>query len=478
MRQDLNEIEKVFQKNKYNINNIICDIMKEFKFKTICCQLRVSKGSGYSITDVICLMILMPLMLLKSVHSLYKSQYEKTTVMKKDVIYRLKNSENMPWRTLLYSVAKRFKVLTSSGDVADNSCFIIDDTPDCRVGYKIENVSIIHDHANQKNTRQKGFKNLVLALFDGKSAIPLDYSIHTEKLFSLKQRKQQYKKECIRNSNGYKRRKECAIDKITNSLLMLKRAVKNGFMAKYVLADSWFTSKGFIQSVRGIKNGAMHVIGGVRNDKRNYTFEGKSQNAKQLISTLSAAKKQKRCRRWNTRYYEVIVNYEGIGDVKLYICRLPYQKKWRVFISTDTNLTFVVMMETYSIRWIIEVMFRELKQHLCLGKCQSRDFDAQIASIAISMILYIFLAYCRRKQSYETLGELFVYLNQDMTEKTLAQRLWELFDELLSTVIEIIKKTGSVDLSKFKDSREYQYIQELFTQSFLGNQLLSINKVQ
>jgi len=476
MRQDLNEIEKVFQKNNYNINNIICDIMKKFKFKTLCSQLGFSKESGYSVSEVVCLMILMPIMLLKSVNSFYKSEYQKATTMKKDVIYRLKNNEKMPWRRLLYSVAKKFRDLTSKNDqIASNSCFIIDDTPDCRIGNKIENVSIIHDHANMKNKRQKGFKNLVLALFDGKSTIPLDYSVHSEKLFSLKQRKQQYKKECVKNSNGYKRRKECKVDKITSSLLMLKRAVKNGFEAKYVLADSWFTSKGFIESVRGIKNGSMHVVGGVRNDKRHYTYDGKSQNAKQLISTLKASKKQKRCRKWNTLYFEVIVNYEGIGDVKLYLCRLPYQKKWRVFISTDTNMGFMAMMEVYSIRWTIEVMFRELKQHLCLGKCQSRDFDAQIASISISMILYIFLAYCRRMQSYETIGGIFEYFNLDLTEKTLAQRLWALFDELMSTVIDIIRRTGSVDIVKFKDSREYQYIKELFEHSFLGNQIQSVN---
>ena len=38
-------------------------------------------------------------------------------------------------------------------------------------------------------------------------------------------------------------------------------------------------------------------------------------------------------------------------------------------------------MEIYSIRWTIEVFFREAKQQLGLGKCKSRDFDAQIASI-------------------------------------------------------------------------------------------------
>jgi len=59
-------------------------------------------------------------------------------------------------------------------------------------------------------------------------------------------------------------------------------------------------------------------------------------------------------------------------------------------------------MEIYSIRWSIEVFFKEAKQHLGLCNCQSRDFDAQIANVTISCILYIFLAYYRRINDYET----------------------------------------------------------------------------
>ena len=107
-------------------------------------------------------------------------------------------------------------------------------------------------------------------------------------------------------------------------------------------------------------------------------------------------------------------------------------------------------------------MLRELKQYLKLGKCQSRDFDAQIASVTISMILYIFLSYLRRMNAYETIGGLFEHIKDELCEKNLAQRLWELFDELLQVVIDVIAKNGSVDISAFRNSLEYLYIKELF----------------
>lgn len=477
MRQDLNEIQKVLDKHGYTINTIICDVMKKFNFKTLCWKVGAIKGDGYSVSEIITLLIMFPLMLLKSVHALYKSEFQIVTEMKKDTIYRLKNNEKFPWRRLLYSVAKKFQGLVNPHkEVSANSAFIVDDTIDERVGYKIENITTVHDHVAGKKGNKYGFKNLVLGFFDGKSISPLDFSIHTEKALPTKKKKKQFKKECAKNSNGFKRRTESKKDKITGAVSLIKRAVKNGFLPKYVLVDSWFTSLNFIKEIRGIKNGAMHLIAGIRNDFRKYSYNGESLNGKQLIKKLSDEGSQKRCRKWNVRYFEVVVYYEGIGEVKLYICRFPYQKKWRIFISTDTSLNFIKMMEIYSIRWTIEVMFRELKQHLQLGKCQSRDFDAQIASVTISMILYIFLTYFRRMNAYESIGGLFELIKDDICEKNLAQRLWELFDELLQVVIDVIAKSGNVDITTFKNSPEYLYIKELFEASFLSNQMFEVNK--
>ena len=84
---------------------------------------------------------MLPLLLLNSVHSLYHSEFQKITTMKKDAIYRLKSHEKMPWKRILYGVAKRFQRLTNPNKiVADTSAFIIDDTTDPRVGRHIENV--------------------------------------------------------------------------------------------------------------------------------------------------------------------------------------------------------------------------------------------------------------------------------------------------------------------------------------------------
>ena len=45
-----------------------------------------------------------------------------------------------------------------------------------------------------------------------------------------------------------------------------------------------------------------------------------------------------------------------------------------------------------------------MKQHLRLGRCQSRDLDAQSAQVTLRGITYLFLAYLRRVEAYESLG--------------------------------------------------------------------------
>jgi hypothetical protein len=478
MRKPIQEIQKVLNTHSYSINNIIFEVMKTFKLKSLCCRVGFQKHDGYSASEIITIMLVLPLMLLKSVNALYKSEYQKVTAMKKDSIYRLKNNERMPWRSLLWAVAKQFqKLVNPEKKIADNSAFILDDTTQAKTGRRIEQISIIHDHVAGKAGNKLGFKNLTLGLFDGKSFTPLDFSLHSEKrLKKRRHRKEQYRKERAPKTAGAKRVHECKMDKISNGLNMLKRAIKHGFRAKYVLVDSWFSSKELILTTQHLAQESMHVICGIRKDKRNYVYEEKVLNAKQLLKTLHKEGKEKRCRKRNTRYFEVAVTYEGIGEVKLYFCRFPYQKEWRLFLSTDTTLSFLSMMEIYSVRWTIEVFFKEVKQQLKSGTCQSRDFDAQIAHVTTCYILYIFLAYFRRVNDYESLGGVFQVIKDELVEKNLAERLWNLFEELLQVIIDGIANHGFVDILEFKSSVEYLYIKELFKQSFLNKQLQVLEK--
>lgn len=113
MRKPIEEIQIVLETHSYSINNIIFEVMKTFKVKSLCNQIGFQKQDGYSASEIITLILVLPLMLLNSVNALYKSEFQKVTAMKKDSIYRLKNNEKMPWRSLLCAIAKQFEKLES-----------------------------------------------------------------------------------------------------------------------------------------------------------------------------------------------------------------------------------------------------------------------------------------------------------------------------------------------------------------------------
>jgi len=360
MRQ-MKEIATVLESHNYSLNNSICDILKKFNFKTLCHRTGIKKEAGFSAVEILTLLILFPIMALSSVHQLYKSSYNEKVAMQKDTFYRLKNNERYSWRSLLYAVAKVFKSKvnvntnheSSSESNSDGNitAFIIDDTLDQRTGYKIENISYVHDHIIKKSVF--GFKNLVLGFFDGKSFIPLDFTVHTERKLERKKAEKQYKKQVNPKSPSGKRRKEAKITKIQSSLQMIKRAAKNGFIADYVLCDSWFTCEELMVAIRKIKGGAMHIVAGVKNGNQKYDYQNQLFNAKEIINILKEKGTARRNRGWGVYYYEAITTYKGVGTVKLFMCRYPGQKKWRVFITTNTKLSFVEMMKIYGIRWTI-----------------------------------------------------------------------------------------------------------------------------
>jgi hypothetical protein len=85
----------------------------------------------------------------------------------------------------------------------------------------------------------------------------------------------------------------------------------------------------------------------------------------------------------------------------------------------------------------------------------------------------------KRSEAYdeETLGELFRLTGQDLLQKNLAERLFDLFQDLLGLVVESISAKGSMDVSLLMNCEEYQYIFNILESSSLYRQVDSVNNV-
>lgn len=474
MWQNITEIDEVFTKHNYNTNNIINSTFHQFKLKIAFKRYGFEKEQGFSVQQIVFVLLFLPFLGAKSVHQAYKKNIENFTIMQKDVLYRFLNNPDIDWRRILLFVAKQFDILTGtrkSKEISEFSAAIIDDTGLFKTGRTIEKVSYVHDHVLGKTLL--GFKNLVLSHFDGISYKVVDYSLHAEKELTKKDRKKQFQSNLSKTSPSSKRLKECDKDKITVAIEMLKRAAKNGFKFNYVLVDSWFTSLKFIKEVRNIAQHKVHVISAIKKDKRKYGFCGELLNANQLLAKL---KKElghgsgKRNRKNNIRYYEIIVDYQEVGPVRLFFAKSSHQRNWRLFISTDTTIKFNRFVEIYSIRWGIEIIFKECKSYLKLGKCQARSISSQIANIALCFILYNMLVYQKLVGNYSTVGGLFEHLADDFKVKTISEKLWDIFKELLELIIDhICLEYGPIkSYQDFLKSKMFNYIQDKFINSFIS----------
>ena len=379
----------------------------------------------------------------ESIFSIYKKDFHSLLQTGKNCYYRLLNRDTMDWRTLLLRMAVRFlAILRKEGaeETEHPRCYIVDDTTLEKAGVSMEGVSRVFDHVKHKCVL--GYKLLLLAFFDGRSTIPVDFSLHREqgeeKNYGLsdEERGGQYKKKSESSTPNHKRFKELDTKKMDNALDMMRRAWKAGLRATYALCDSWFTYENFIHGVRSIGDGSVHFLGMGKMDNRKYYVRGFHHNVYQMISYYER-KEAKRDWVYNYTYFRVMGRM-GDETVRIFFIRYGSNRNWNIIITTDLNMDIKKCFETYQIRWNIEVLMKESKGYLGLGKYQGRDFDGQIADCTLCYMTYMVMALDKRLNDYETFGELFKEQRQDLMTLTLWQRVLDIIRRILNALAELI----------------------------------------
>ena len=252
------------------------------------------------------------------------------------------------------------------------------------------------------------------------------------------QRRKQFSKERDKDSPGYERRSEADMSKIQSMMKMLSKAVKRGFEFDYVLFDSWFFSKEILARIESFRTKGIKLIAMVKMGKNKYKdcLSGKEMDAASLRKRYRA--KETRNRKYNARYIKVPVWYDN-RRVNLFFVKLGSGSKWKVFITNDLELTFNKLIETYQIRWSIEVFFKDAKQHLQLGKCQCNNFDSQIGATTLAMMQYMMLLLYKQMHYGHSLGSIFDLLSSQTEEENITRYLLEIFWEIVNGIGEILK---------------------------------------
>jgi len=448
--------------------DFILSSLKCFSFSAVCKCLNPLKQRGYSFESIFSCLICMPFVGLQTVHSFTGSVMAKHIEARKDAFYRLKNNPGICWRVILWMFSMKFiKLAASQGDNNSDAqrCLVFDDSDLPKTGRCIEKVSRIWDHVSRRYIL--GFKLLAMGYWDGASFIPLDFSLHRErgrnvdKPFGLKKKeyRKQYRKKRKNGTHSWDRAREADSSKIESALKMFWRAISQGVKVDYVLMDSWFTCEAFVRAVKRVKKKTVHLIGMYKIPKTKFNYLGDKFTHSQIRNKLG---KVKRCRKLRLYYKEALVDYNGV-PIKMFFSRQGTNGKWRVFITTNTELSFIRMIEIYQIRWTVEVFFKEAKQLLGLGRCQSNDFDAQIADTTITMIQHILLTLKYRFEHYETKGALFNQVREEIIESRLDERLWGLFIELIRLIEVLFDGLDEMDILEriLNDEKAYEMINRL-----------------
>lgn len=290
---------------------------------------------------------------------------------------------------------------------------------------------------NQYNQFEKKLSNAQIELKKANKRLKNFYDKGKLYGLSTKERKAQYKKKAKEGSPGKQRRKEADMSKILSMLKMLSRAVKQGIIADYVITDSWFFCFELLNKLKRIKKGSIKLISMVALNNQNFTLcsTGKTISVKAILNI--SKRKIVTNKKYKAKYIKVPSEYRGIR-VNLFFVKMGKSERWHLLATTDLTLNFNKLIELYQIRWSIEVFFKDAKQYLKLGSCQSNCFDAQVADTAISMLQYIMLIYFKRVNYQQSFGDIFKQISSELVEIDIISGVLQILKELIELLCEMV----------------------------------------
>ena len=179
------------------------------------------------------------------------------------------------------------------------------------------------------------------------------------------------------------------------------------------------------------------------------------------LSLMSIYNKNKK-RRGRSRYLlSVMVDVIKDGNIVpakvVYVRNRNKRKEYHCIISTDTELDENEIIRIYGKRWDIEVFFKVCKSYLHLSKeCRSISYDAMTAHTAVVFTRYMMLSTENREsRDKRSLGELFLYFSDEMSDITWIQAfqlLLQMFRTLLTDDLDIAEDAFDALVDAFMDT--------------------------
>jgi hypothetical protein len=413
---------------------------------------RKRRSDGEPLPNVLCALLVWPLVKVKSLHC-FCAELCQILAGQVSVLYDFLGREDINWRGLAGELARRVYHANDLGPRSQRA-FVVDDTSQARAGRKVEGTSCYFDHTEGRH--RKGHQVLQLGLAAEKGFLPLEAQIVTGQKGAIdKPHDKPFHDQRSSAARDMRRAREQS--KLQLFRDMLQRALRAGFAAAYVLADAWFGCKENIACCLANK------LTGIFQMKRGllaYRYHGHAYTAYQLYAMVQRRlRPANRRARFKTASLVVSLNLETDNrqparwvEVRLVFSapvRAASADTWVIFLCTDVKLSDAKILEIYSLRWSIEVYFKEIKQNLGFLKEQSGRYQLAYASVHLSALRYLLLFEAMLRGGQLSYGEIRDRESGRLQILTYAALLWQLFRALIEGALEgLVRDLGRKTIKK------------------------------
>lgn len=431
------------------IDNVFASLWREIGMKTLLSRAGFNKRSGTPMHEVIYGLMLWIWLKKESIGMFAREGLQGA--MGKDVFYDTINREELNWRSLHgQTAAKTVQAFKAPGKKA----FVVDDTVAERFGKKMPGLSSHFDHTSGRHLM--GQQVLTLGLSCDEGFVPLDSELFISRTKAIELH-EPFKDGRSVAAKRYKTAQQCTKPEMVKS--MVNRALNAGIVADYLLADAWFGTKAMI---RLSQETALVPVLRMKKNKMKYRLS-ESVRGKAVTQDLDVQALYKRCvrkawqslagQKYQAKAIDVELNLAETKDPEQWIkVRLLFVRgvacdtrqtvgkhDWAVFLTTDTALSGTEILELYSMRWAIEVYFKEAKQHLGFLKEQSNHYAAYIASIHLTAIRFCLLVIAKQIQGAESIAGVRQTLCGNSTDISFVGKLWQVFRAVITGALDGLK---------------------------------------
>jgi hypothetical protein len=400
---------------------------------------RKRRCDGEPLPNVLCALLVWPLLKVKSLHC-FCAELCQILAGQVSVLYDFLGREDINWRGLAGRLARSVYQGNDLGPRWQRA-FVVDDTSQARAGRKVEGTSCYFDHTEGR--MRKGHQVLHLGLAGEKGFLPLEAQVVMgEKCRIDKPQDQPFKDQRSAAARDMRRAREQTKHDLFRD--MLRRALGAGFRAMYVLADAWFGCK---ENIACCLENQLTAIFQMKRGLLAYRYRGRDYTVYQLYGKVQRRMRPaSRRARFKTASLVVSLNLETNPrqtarwvEVRLVFSapvRAASPDTWVVFLCTDPNLSETKILEVYSLRWSIEVYFKEIKQNLGFLKEQSGRYQLAYASVHLAALRYLLLFEAMLRQGRLSYGEIRDRESGRLQTLTYAALLWQLFRSLIEGALE------------------------------------------